>query len=48
MNNLYILIGAPGCGKSTWAKEKKALGWNIVSRDEIRYAYLKNNEEFFP
>ena len=47
MNNLYILIGAPGCGKSTWAKEKKALGWNVISRDEIRYAYLKNNEEFF-
>lgn len=47
MNNLYILIGAPGCGKSTWAKEKKALGWSVVSRDEIRYTYLKNNEEFF-
>lgn len=47
MNNLYILIGAPGCGKSTWAKEKKALGWSVVSRDEIRYAYLKNDEAYF-
>ena len=47
MNNLYILIGAPGCGKSTWAKEKKALGWSVVSRDEIRYAYLKNDETYF-
>ena len=47
MNNLYILIGAPGCGKSTWAKEKKALGWSVVSRDEIRYTYLKNNEAYF-
>lgn len=47
MNNLYILIGAPGCGKSTWAKEKKSLGWSVVSRDEIRYAYLKNDEAYF-
>ena len=47
MSNLYILIGAPGCGKSTWAKEKKALGWSVVSRDEIRYAYLKNEEAYF-
>ena len=47
MNNLYILIGAPGCGKSTWAKEKRALGWSVVSRDEIRYAYLKNDETYF-
>ena len=47
MNDLYILIGAPGCGKSTWAKEKKALGWSVVSRDEIRYAYLKNDEAYF-
>ena len=47
MNNLYILIGAPGCGKSTWAKEKEALGWSVVSRDKIRYAYLKNNEAYF-
>ena len=47
MNNLYILIGAPGCGKTTWAKEKKALGWSVVSRDEIRYAYLKNDEAYF-
>ena len=47
MNNLYILIGAPGCGKSIWAQEKKALGWSVVSRDEIRYAYLKNNEAYF-
>ena len=47
MNNLYILIGAPGCGKSTWAKEKKTLGWSVVSRDEIRYAYLKNDETYF-
>ena len=47
MNSLYILIGAPGCGKSTWAKEKKALGWSVVSRDEIRYTYLKDNEAYF-
>ena len=47
MNNLYILIGAPGCGKSTWAKEKKTLGWSVVSRDEIRYAYLNNDETYF-
>lgn len=47
MNNLYVLIGAPGCGKSTWAKEKKVQGWNVISRDEIRLAYLKDGEDFF-
>lgn len=46
---LYILCGLPGSGKSTWA-------WNytgadddayLVSRDDIRFSMLGNDEDYF-
>lgn len=43
---LYILIGVPGCGKSTYAEElaqKSEMSAYIVSSDEIR-KYLYGNE----
>ena len=36
MPNLVILVGLPGCGKSTWAKSLFDLKYKIVSSDEIR------------
>lgn len=49
MANLYILAGIAGCGKSTWAREHKAdFNAEVVSRDNIRFAYMKNDPDFIP
>lgn len=49
MANLYILAGCPACGKSTWAHEHYAeLNAKIVSRDNIRFTYMKNDPDFLP
>ena len=34
MSNLYILIGPPGSGKSTWAKQKNQYGQYIIISDD--------------
>lgn len=46
---LYILCGPPGSGKSTWAYNlmKKDENIRYVSRDEIRFALVKAEEEYF-
>lgn len=42
--NLYILIGAPGSGKSTFAAHFANNGNTIwISRDHIRFRYLDKN-----
>lgn len=54
MNKLYIMCGLPGSGKTTRAK-KEVLRYesNIkdkvkyVSRDEIRFSLVKEDEEYF-
>lgn len=33
---LAILVGPPGCGKSTYAKTLSGDGWRVVSRDALR------------
>ena len=49
MGKLIILSGAPGSGKSTWAKNYAArhLGTIVVSRDEIRFSLLKETDDYF-
>lgn len=48
MSTLYLLIGIPGSGKSTYAKTlEEATGGQIVSSDGIRYE-LTGTEEFDP
>ena len=56
MNNLYVLCGIPGCGKSTWVKKKMsenplsyigAQKWAYVSRDEVRFSMIKEEDDYF-
>ena len=49
MSKLIIMVGAPGSGKSTFAKTMAEEYKNmvIVSRDEIRYSIVKEDEEYF-
>lgn len=45
-NNLIIMVGIPGSGKSTFAKENypDAL---YVSRDEVRFGIISEEDEYF-
>ena len=45
----YIMSGVPGCGKSTWARKFAAEYGNVVhvSRDEIRFSLLADDEDYF-
>lgn len=51
MQNLYIMVGAPGSGKSTFIKEHRSNFFSdstlVVSRDEVRFSLLKDNEPYF-
>ena len=45
---LYILIGIPGCGKSTFAKRfQNEYDTSWISRDKIRFDTIKEDEEYF-
>ena len=47
MNKMYILIGVPGCGKSTWAKDNIDKETVVVCKDAFRNM-LRINYEFNP
>lgn len=54
MNNLYVLCGIPGCGKSTWVKNRMAENtsstdpkWAYVSRDEVRFSMIMEEDDYF-
>ena len=44
---LYLLMGAPGSGKSTWIKNHLSLTDKYVSRDEVRFSMVSEGEEYF-
>jgi len=46
---LWIMCGAPGSGKTWFAKNKlmKGRDWEYVSRDEVRFSMVEDNEEYF-
>lgn len=45
---LWLMCGAPGSGK-TWVAKNVLMhpNWIYVSRDEIRFSIVKNEEEYF-
>ena len=46
--NLYVCVGIPGSGKSTWvSKNAERLNAHVVSRDTIRFSLLKKNDGYF-
>jgi len=47
MSKLIMMIGVPGSGKSTWVQNNKSETDILVSRDAIRFAMLKEGEDYF-
>ena len=50
MNNLYLMVGAPGVGKSTYARKfskEHGSGIKIISRDAIRFSMVKDDSPYF-
>lgn len=54
MNNLYILCGLPGCGKTSWTRNKMKENtsstnpkWAYVSRDEVRFSIIREEDDYF-
>ena len=50
MNNLYLMVGAPGSGKSTYAREFREEhnpSPIIVSRDAIRFSMVNDGSPYF-
>ena len=47
MSKMYVVIGIPGCGKSTYIQNHIKENEIIVSRDKIRFSMLKDNDDYF-
>ena len=50
MSKLFLTVGCPSSGKSTYIRENADTLFKnakIVSRDEIRFSLLKDDEEYF-
>lgn len=47
MPNLYLMCGIPGSGKTTWCHNHLTDNDTYVSRDEIRFSIVREDEEYF-
>lgn len=48
MATLYVMIGVPGSGKSTWAYEHlNPLQASWISRDAVRFSMVNEDEKYF-
>ena len=47
MSKLFLMMGAPGSGKSYWARNHMNIKDKYISRDEIRFSFLKDEDEYF-
>lgn len=46
-SKLYLMCGIPGSGKSTYLKTRFSQSSRVISRDEIRFSMVKEDEEYF-
>ena len=44
---VFLLSGPPGCGKSTWVRTNLTVGSEWISRDNVRFAIIKDDEDYF-
>lgn len=47
MSILYVMVGPPASGKSTWARNHCGKNTFIVSRDAIRFSLLQPDDNYF-
>ena len=47
MSKLFLMMGAPGSGKSYWAQHHIQPTDKYISRDEIRFSMLQENDDYF-
>lgn len=47
MSKMYVMIGAPGSGKSTYIKNHIKDNELVISRDIIRFAMLNDGDDYF-
>ena len=47
MAKLFLMMGIPGSGKTTWTSKYLRKLDKYVSRDEVRFSMVAENEEYF-
>ena len=47
MSKLYLMAGAPGSGKTYWATHHLTENDKYISRDEIRFSMLEDEDDYF-
>lgn len=44
---VFIMSGPPGSGKSTWIRERMTSNDEWISRDNVRFSIVREDEEYF-
>ena len=44
---VYLMSGPPASGKSSWVREHLTPGCEWISRDNVRFSIIKDDEEYF-
>ena len=44
---VFLVAGPPGCGKSTWIRSQLTRGCEWISRDNVRFAFLSDEDDYF-
>lgn len=44
---VFVLSGPPASGKSTWVRNHLTKGCEWISRDNVRFAIIKDGEDYF-